>query len=462
MGAASGALTGAMVGMMAGPQAAAVAAIIGGVVGAASGFMAASGEEKKQKQMLRSTRNELEMTFGSVEKIKRSGGPPGRELGRALGHEGSDPVSGRDRSPEPRPRQREEIVDDLRASLEATAKAGALLSKVDFATIKEHREHGHPGMDEALGAFMQSQQTSALAGLDAFLTNAQITTERGALAISASLASIYEGLIAQGVAPTAAFAQMEGVVAKLQARLTEAGFTGAAAFGPLSALATLAADAVGGPVMDAMAGLSQALTSTFNLGLLNQETFAGFAAELLGGFKQMEALGQGGEVALSAMQGGLQKLWELSTDFGYTLEPNEQAMLDFAEASGTVGEKFRPAADRMANAIDALVDRMDKFLTRFEQVLPAAANAAAGIQKTLGDIKVEPIEIPFRPRWDEGYTRAGIQRPRAGRDPGPRPPAASSAAHARAHRRGGPRGRRPAVEGPARRRATPTSISMAR
>ena len=166
--------------------------------------------------------------------------------------------------------------------------------------------------------------------------------------------------------------------------------------------------------MDAMAGLEQALTSTFNLGLLNQTTFGGFAAELLAGFEQMQALGQGGEVALAGMQGALQKLWELSTDFGYTLGPNEQAMLDFAVASGTVGDKFRPAADRMANAIDALVDRMDKFLTRFEEVLPAAADAAAGIQKTLGDIKIEPIEIPFRPTWDEGYTPRGTPPGAAG------------------------------------------------
>ena len=420
MGAASGALSGAMVGMMAGPQAAAVAAVVGGVVGAVSGYLSAAGEEKKQKSMMAQTRRDLEATFGSVEKIHEAADRLG--ISWTALWDTRDPIQfeGAIAHLNQQLAREKKLVDDLRDSLAATAAAGQLIKPADLKTIKEHREHGHPGMDEAIGAFMKTQQDAALAGLDTFLSNAKIKTQAGATAISASLVGIYESLVAAGVAPTQAFAQMEPVIAKFQANLAAVNATaegtklaGAAAFAPLAALATMAADAVGGPVMDAMAGLEQALTSTANLGLLNQDTYAGFAAELLNGFKQMEALGQGGEVALSAMQGGLQKLWELSTDFGYTLGPNEQAMLDFAVASGTVGDKFRPAADRMANAIDALVDRMDKFLTRFEAVLPAADAAARGIQNTLGAMKLDPIDLPVRPRWEEGYTPGSYTPPGA-------------------------------------------------
>ena len=205
---------------------------------------------------------------------------------------------------------------------------------------------------------------------------------------------------------------MEPVIAKLQAQLAESGLAASAAFGPLGALAGLAADAIAGPVMDAMAGLEQGLTATANLGLLNQETFGGFAAELLAGFKTLEAQGKGGEVALAGMQGGLQKLWELSTDFGYTLGPNEQAMLDFAVASGTVGEKFRPSADRMANAIDGLVERMDKFIAKFDEMANAMAESgkqgANAMQSALDGIKPPKLTIPTEieppanmpdPRW---------------------------------------------------------------
>ena len=232
MGAASGALSGAMVGMMAGPQAAAVAAVIGGVVGAVSGYLAAAGEEKKQKAMMAQTRRDLEATFGTVEDIHAAADRLG--ISWSALWDTKDPIQFETAIAHLNQQlQREKkLVDDLRKGLEATAAAGALISAPQLRTIKEHREHGHPGADEAIGAFMKTQQNAALAGLDAFLTNAKIKTQAGATAISASLAGIYQSLIDGGVAPTAAFAQMEPVIAKLQAQLAAVNAT---AEGPLTA-----------------------------------------------------------------------------------------------------------------------------------------------------------------------------------------------------------------------------------
>ena len=254
-----------------------------------------------------------------------------------------------------------------------------------------------PGATEAIGAFMTTQVKTATAGIDAFLSNTTIKTQAGAAAISASIAGLYETLRSQGVAPSAAFAALEPIIGKLQAQLTATGLAGSAAFAPLAALATLSADAIAGPMFDAMAGLEQGLTATFNLGLLNQEAFAGFAAELYAGYKALEEQGKGGATAMAGMQGALQKVWELSEDFGYTLSDNERGLVDFAKEAGLIGDQFRPAADRMATAVEALVNRLDQFLDRLDGIGPAAATASQELADTLGRTTVPPIDLRFRP-----------------------------------------------------------------
>jgi hypothetical protein len=404
LGATSGALAG---GMFGGPWGAAA----GAAVGAIAGWWGGKTKEKEQRAALEQARDEMQTAFGSVQKLEVAAKRLGISWDALWQTKDTIRFQAALKKLNLGLAEEKELLKGLTEGLGDVSAAGTLISKDLFEQIKTRRDV--PGQKEAVFAFMETQQKAAIEGLDAFLSNAKIKTQAGATAISASLAGIYQSLVAGGASPTAAFRQMEPALAKLQAQLTASGLAGVEAFGPLGALATLAADAIGGPMMDAMAGLTQGLTATANLGLLNTETFAGFAAEMLAGFKQMEALGQGGEVALAGMQGGLQKLWEISTDFGYSLGADEQAMIDFALASGTIGERFRPAADRMANAIDALVDRMDKFLATFEAMPGAANTAAGGVEDAFRRMRVPPVEIPFVPTWQEGYTPHGYTPPGA-------------------------------------------------
>jgi TP901 family phage tail tape measure protein len=429
-GKAFGKTTGALVGAGSGAAMGAVyggwvGAGVGAAVGAISGYLGGLTQEKAQRAALENAKSQLVATFGSAEKL----GEAATQAGISF-HALFDT-----RDPEAFTRQlnfmnealaRNKLaVENMAKAFDRTTQAGTLLSQVDLsrmalnlgqlptAPTRETNRGPLPGSQEATFAFLQAQQNAALQGLDAFLSTAKIKTQAGATAISASLAGIYQTLLEGGASPTQAFAQMEPVVAKLQAQLAASGLAATTAFGPLAALAKLSADEVGGPLMDAMAGLAQGLTSTANLGLLNQESFHGFAQEILAGYQGMEALGQGGEVALAGARDGIQRLYELSKDFGYKLEADEQAMVDFGIASGTVGDQFRAPADRMAVAIEALVDRMEKFLLKFEEIAPAATDASRAIERTLGDVKVPPIDVPFRPRWEEDYPGGGTAPPRA-------------------------------------------------
>ena len=168
------------------------------------------------------------------------------------------------------------------------------------------------------------------------------------------------------------------------------------AFARMQAFAALAGDAIAGPVFDAVAGLGQGLTAVHNLGLLNQATFAGFAGEITASYKALEIQGKGGELAMQGMRSSLQTVFELQADFGYQVDEDTQGLLDFAQSAGLVGDKFRPAADRMVIAIEAMVARFDTFLSRIGDTAGVAAQAAADAAKAFTNIEIPPITIPTR------------------------------------------------------------------
>ena len=232
LGATSGALAG---GMFGGPWGAAA----GAAVGAIAGWWGGKTKEKEQRAALGQARDEMLTAFGSMEKLEGTAKRLRISWDALWQTEDTIRFQAALKKLNLGLAEEKEHLKGLTEGLGDATAAGALLSKELFEKMQTRR--GVPGHDEAVFAFMGQQQDAALKGLDQFLSNAQIKTQAGATAISASLAGIYESLIAGGASPTAAFAQMEPVIAKLQAQLTAAGLAGASAFGPLGALATLAA-----------------------------------------------------------------------------------------------------------------------------------------------------------------------------------------------------------------------------
>ena len=396
-GIAAGAISGAAAGAMLTKTWA--GALIGASVGAISGALSGIQSGKEKARAASDARAQLAAIYGGMNATDKVIQRLGFHWDDLWTTDDADKTLERIRLINVHLKHEETILKNLATGLDDVTAAGSLMSKslikdLDATLFSKERV---PGSTEAITAFMDAQMQAATSGLDAFLSNTVIKTKEGAAAIAGTIAAMYGQLTSAGVAPTAAFAQLEPVIAKLQKQLVDTGFAGSEAFTPLADLARLSADAIAGPMFDAMAGLEQGLTATFNMGLLNQDAFAGFTAELLAGYKALEAQGKGGTVAMAGMQGALQKAWELSEDFGFSLGKGEQELIDYAESAGLIGDRFRPAADRMANAIDALVERFDRFLERLSTGLPAAANAAAAAtQDAFRGLQMPTVEIPTR------------------------------------------------------------------
>lgn len=395
-GAGSGALVGASVGGVPG-------ALVGAGVGALVGWYSGSKKNREAKKQMEADRLELVKVYGGMEKLREAAQRFGVDIDKAFSTKKPEEYGRIVGEFAAKLEAEEHTIEQIATGLERVGASGGLLSSSLLRDISK----APPGAAEDVFAFMEDQAKRAITGIGVFLENATIKTKGGATAIAGTIAGLYEELQRQGVPATEAFRQLEPLIAKFGT--AAAGVVGVQvpeAFARLQAFAALAADEIAGPVFDAMSGLEQGLTSTFNLGLLNQETFAGFAAEITAGYQALELQGKGGELALQGMRGALQKVYELQTDFGYQVDDDTQRLLDFAESSGLIGDKFRPAADRMAAAIDKLVERFDLFLNRVTAGTASAADQAANdLKNKFGDlaINVPKIEIEGHVAWSEDY-----------------------------------------------------------
>lgn len=218
-------------------------------------------------------------------------------------------------------------------------------------------------------------------------------TAAGAQAFGAGLAAAFAGLVEGGASPLVALQQIGPAVTSLGEQLTAAGLSGGPAFAQLASMAAVATDAISGPAVAAVASLGEAMTGLHNTGWLNQEMFAGLASQVSATFAALQAQGKGGDDALRLMQPTLQKIWQLQQDFGYEVDDATKALMDQAEASGLVGDKFRPAADQMVSAIKGMTDRLGELVTLLSQRLGTAArDGARQIQDALG----REVVIPYR------------------------------------------------------------------
>ena len=384
-GAGAGAATGAMYGGWYG-------AAVGAAVGAFSGWWGGKQKEKEQRKEMQESREELIKIYGGMENLRAEAKRLGVDIETAFKTDDMEEFGRITEELQAKVEKEETYVKKLGTALEKTALQGALLSQELLDSFTKMP----PGARAPLFEFMQGQVTSGIAGIQQFLDNANIQTIAGANAISGTILGLYEEIQRQGGSPTEAFTAIQPLLDAFAEKMKLAGFAGSEAFGQLQILATLAADEIAGPLINAVAGLEQGLTATFNLGLLNQESFAGFAEEMLKAYQQMEINGKGGLQAMMGMRGGLQKLWELSQDFGYELSEQQQQLVDYAEQGGLIGDKFRPATDRMISAIDALVERLDRFLTKLEEMPDTAGKAATDLEKALNDVQPDPIDIRYR------------------------------------------------------------------
>lgn len=301
-------------------------------------------------------------------------------------------------------------VKSLAKSFEGVSAAQGVLSRDQIAQIVGTRQGG-PGQDAVL-EFVNAQRGAAESGLqraiDALLRRASLTDaeiealtkdirdekdrERkieealkakagetlqtfglGIQAAGAGLMAAFSAAVEAGESALSVLRRMQPSIDALKTIYDRAGVQPGAGFGQLSLYQDIASGA-SGDALEVASGLGQALAGFQNSALLSPELFQELANGIGQAYGEMERLGKGGLDAARLMQPALQAIWQLAQDdpgLLDMLDDQTRALLDFATQSGLVGDKFRPAIDRMVDALDRLITKFDEYLQR----LGAASNA---------------------------------------------------------------------------------------
>jgi hypothetical protein len=234
-----------------------------------------------------------------------------------------------------------------------------------------------------------------LGGLKTFVANATVTSQQAADAMANAAVGAFAVLRQQGASLPEALKAVDEVFAALAQQFTAAGFVGGEAFERIRSLAALARDEVAGPALQAVDGLRASLVGLANLGLLNQDTFAGLARQVADTFGSLVAKGLDGNQVMLLMQPTLQTLWELQRRFGFQIDETTAALLAQAEQAGVVGEQHRSAMDRAADA-----------MLRVAEALEALIKGTQGFSQALREIPTD-IVVHGRVEWDAGNVPAG-------------------------------------------------------
>lgn len=425
-GAGGGAAMGTMIGTKVFPGLGTGAgAAIGAGIGGVSGYFGARAAESQLRKLKDLQANELVAQYGDLdallETVGRLGLSPQTFLERFYG-EPREFAKGVGDLTTALTRERTES-DKLATSLQSVSQARGVLSPAQLQQVRGVRA-GSPGQDTIL-AFQAEQRQETEAGLAqavnalaaaSSLSEAELeevtrgleTAEQKEAAITAALArkgqdvltrfgagaraaavglhSAFAEALEQGEDALSAVRRFEPYVTPLRELFARAG-QAVPGFGQLESYTRIAAAPGANTALDVASGLGRAAAATQNQGLMSPELFADFAAGISESYYQLERLGQGGVDATRLMQPGLQTIWQLMTDFGYEVDDSTQTLIDFALQSGVIGDKFRPAADRMVGLLEKIVDRVETLLDRL--------TAVSGWQ------------APAIPEWPTGGTGGG-------------------------------------------------------
>jgi hypothetical protein len=250
---------------------------------------------------------------------------------------------------------------------------------------------GGPRSDVA-EAFARQQGESLLQGLRRVLEQPGALTPSLVTAVGQSLPAALAEFQRQGVSSIDALKTLQPLIDQFQQKAVLAGAGSTPGFDALNAQLAILKDERLGPMIERANGAGQALGALQNLGLQTQETFSGFATSISDTVAGMDLLSTDGQNAMRLIQQPLQNVWQLQKDFGYQVSESTQALLDNAEAAGLIGEKFRPAEERIAEGITSIVERLDLLIEGFTNGFPQAAiegagKAAKGIEDAFGKLK---------------------------------------------------------------------------
>jgi hypothetical protein len=237
-----------------------------------------------------------------------------------------------------------------------------------------------------------------------------VGSQASAEALAGSALVAFDQLKKAGMSMADIVTALQPTVAALAAEFKRAGVDGGAAFAQLNAVMALAQDKIAGPVITAANGLGQTLVGLHNIGQLNQKTFSGLTDQIASMFNNLVAKGYDGNQILGLMQQPLQQIWELSQQYGLTLDANTQKLIDQAQKAGIVGEQQKDTNTQILDVLKsiakvlgadipgAVMTGANAMQNEFARVVETTQNQFAQlpqyIQNQLSGIHIPAVTVP--------------------------------------------------------------------
>jgi hypothetical protein len=347
------------------------------------------GADRKAGNQLK---DQFQNSFGSLDELNKKAHDAGVTLNELFAAKGTKQVQAAIDHLNAAFEKAQKEVEQLDSDLTKAASSGELIGAKLWDGVLKHKDNADvqkvleqvftSGVDQAAKGFNE-----IAAGMDA--TNVQLST-MGPLADAA-----FGALLAKGDSVVEALDAMGPGLDAINTEMAKNGETADGALGQIEGWRALTQQF--GDTFTALQGVNDELTGLSNSGLLTQQSFDALAQVVDDAFATLTAGGAASADALQLMQPELQKLWEASQTWNLSLDDGTQALLDQAEASGLVGEKFKPAAERMADSIDKLVSHLDLLIKGLGIDIPDAADQGAkGVQDAFDGVNIQ-IPVDYVP-----------------------------------------------------------------
>lgn len=277
------------------------------------------------------------------------------------------------------------LNENFAAFADHVLKTGEIASREFLEILRLNQEMGIES--EAIADFIESQASragQALADLFAGANTQEEFDRLGVVALGAFNAAIEGGLSMQE-----ALAALKPGLEELTRMMAEFGFTAEDAALKALVVASEVADTTAGK---AAAALNEAILALSNFGALNDQTLDSLEAQLTTVYARIQAevsaLGGDTTDALRQVVPFLQQIIKASEEFGLTIDPATQMLIDQARELGILGDAGQTETDVMKEGFESVVNAVHE-LTDAILGIPAAARAAAN---ALNEIKLPPID----------------------------------------------------------------------
>lgn len=198
-------------------------------------------------------------------------------------------------------------------------------------------------------------------------------------------------------------------------------------FGNLGELFELLADEKIQRVIERLEGMTAAAEAAANMGLLTTEQFDAWQNRINVTFNRLIEGGASSEVALAALQGPLQSLFNASQQYGFQVDANTQKLLDMALAQGVVTDMGLTQEDILIRGFDKMIEALNRLIQALGGVpiaLETWGRSADDLNDRMGNLGGRGVDIAehIQNAWDKATDSINSNSRAAERARGNTPP----------------------------------------